>query len=113
MAQQLLTVTDSAAAQIKSLIAEAPEGQPVVGLRIGVQAGGCSGMSYEFVVSDAVNPDDAVFEGFGAKAVVDPKADFFIGGSVVDYVESLMSSGFVVTNPQAVSTCSCGKSFST
>ena len=64
-------------------------------------------------VPDALNPDDVIFEGYGAKSVVDPKADFFIGGSVVDYVESLMSSGFVVTNPQAVSTCSCGKSFST
>jgi iron-sulfur cluster assembly accessory protein len=49
----------------------------------------------------------------GAKAVVDPKADFFIGGSIVDWVESLMSSGFVVKNPHAASTCSCGKSFST
>jgi len=44
---------------------------------------------------------------------VDPKADFFIGGSVVDYEETMMSSGFVVKNPQAVSTCSCGKSFTT
>ena len=106
----MVTMTERAAKKIKDLAGK--KGQAPV-LRVKVGAGGCSGMSYEFVVSDALNADDVVFEGFGAKSVVDPKADFFIGGSVVDYVESLMSSGFVVTNPQAVSTCSCGKSFST
>ena len=70
-------------------------------------------MSYEFVVSDEIAEGDLVHEAFGAKAVVDPKADFFIGGSQVDYEESLMKSGFTVKNPQATSSCSCGKSFST
>lgn len=106
----MITLTESAARKIKSLAEK--KGQAPV-LRVKVGAGGCSGMSYEFVISDQLNPDDAVSECFGAKAVVDPKADFFIGGSVVDYAESLMSSGFVVKNPQAVSSCSCGKSFST
>ncbi|MDE2511090.1 MAG: iron-sulfur cluster assembly accessory protein [Elusimicrobia bacterium] len=105
----MITLTENAAKKIKALAEK--KGQAPV-LRVKVGAGGCSGMSYEFVVSDALNPDDAVFEAFGAKTVVDPKADFFIGGSVVDYAESLMSSGFVVKNPQAVSSCSCGKSFS-
>ena len=93
----MVTMTERAAKKIQDLAGK--KGQAPV-LRVKVGAGGCSGMSYEFVVSDALNPDDVIFEGFGAK-------------SVVDYVESLMSSGFVVTNPQAVSTCSCGKSFST
>ncbi len=105
----MVTMTERAAKKIKDLAGR--KGQAAV-LRVKVAAGGCSGMSYEFAVGDAPSPDDAVFEAFGAKAVVDPKADFFIGGSVVDYVESLMSSGFVVTNPQATTTCSCGKSFS-
>ena len=106
----MITLTENAAKKIQSLASK--KGMAPV-LRVKVGAGGCSGMSYEFEVSDKLNPDDSVFEAFGAKAVVDPKADFFIGGSVVDYVESLMSSGFVVKNPQAVSSCSCGKSFST
>jgi iron-sulfur cluster assembly accessory protein len=106
----MVTLTERAAKKVQALAAK--KGQSPV-LRVKVGAGGCSGLSYEFVVSDVLAPDDAVFEGHGAKTVVDPKADFFIGGSVVDYVETLMSSGFVVTNPQAVSTCSCGKSFST
>jgi iron-sulfur cluster insertion protein len=106
----MVTLTESAAKKIVALAAK--KGQAPV-LRVKVGAGGCSGMSYEFVVADELKPEDAVFEAFGAKTVVDPKADFFIGGSVVDYAESLMASGFVVKNPQATSTCSCGKSFST
>ena len=109
----MVTMTERAAKKVQALAAK-KGGEPV--LRVKVGAGGCSGMSYEFVVADkndALKADDVIFEGFGAKTVVDPKADFFIGGSVVDYEESLMKSGFVVTNPQAVSTCSCGKSFST
>lgn len=109
----MITLTESAAKKVLAL-AEKKGAAPV--LRVKVGAGGCSGMSYEFVVADAADqlkPEDAVSEAFGAKAVVDPKADFFIGGSIVDYVESLMSSGFVVKNPQAASTCSCGKSFTT
>ena len=106
----MVTLTERAAKKIAAL-AEKKGGLPV--LRVKVGAGGCSGMSYEFAVSDELKADDVVFEGFGAKAVVDPRSDFFIGGSVVDWHEDLMSSGFVVKNPQAVSTCSCGKSFST
>jgi len=106
----MVTLTERAAKKIQALAGKKSLA-PV--LRVKVGAGGCSGMSYEFEVSDKLGPDDVVFEGHGAKAVVDPRSDFFIGGSVVDYVESLMSSGFVVTNPQAVSTCSCGKSFAT
>ena len=106
----MVTLTERAAKKVQDLAGK--KGQAPV-LRVKVGAGGCSGMSYEFEISDAIEPSDVLFEGHGAKAVVDPKADFFIGGSEVDYVESLMKSGFVVQNPQAKSSCSCGKSFST
>jgi iron-sulfur cluster insertion protein len=105
----MVTLTEKAAQKVAALAAK--KGAPAV-LRVKVGAGGCSGMSYEFVVGDAPAAGDLVFEGHGAKCVVDGKADFFIGGSIVDYAESLMSSGFVVKNPQATSSCSCGKSFS-
>ncbi len=106
----MITLTERAAKKIVALASKKGEA-PV--LRVTVGSGGCSGMSYEFVVASEIGTGDIVHEAFGAKTVVDPKADFFIGGSQVDYEESLMKSGFVVKNPQATSTCSCGKSFST
>ena len=107
----MITLTERAAKKVKALAEKKGLASPV--LRVKVGAGGCSGMSYEFVIDDKLEKDDQIFELAGAKAVVDPKADFFIGGSQVDYEETLMKSGFVVKNPQATSSCSCGKSFST
>ena len=107
----MITLTEKAAKKIQALAKSKGHRESI--LRVKVGAGGCSGMSYEFVIEDKVEKDDQVYELAGAKAVVDPKADFFIGGSQVDYEESLMKSGFVVKNPQATSSCSCGKSFST
>ena len=106
----MITLTERAAKKIQAMASKKGL-QPV--LRVKVGSGGCSGMSYEFVVSDEIASGDLVHEAFGAKTVVDPTADFFIGGSQVDYEESLMKSGFTVKNPQATSSCSCGKSFST
>ena len=107
----MITLTPKAAQKVQALAQKQGLSQPI--LRVKVGSGGCSGMSYDFQVTDALATDDIVFEGFGAKAVIDPRSDFFIGGSEVDYFESLMESGFKVQNPQAKSSCSCGKSFST
>ena len=106
----MITLTEKAAAKVQALAKSQGKAQPI--LRVKVGAGGCSGMSYEFEVTDELKKDDIVFEGHGAKAVVDPRSDFFIGGSEVDYLESLMESGFKIQNPLAKSSCSCGTSFS-
>ncbi|MDE2039395.1 MAG: iron-sulfur cluster assembly accessory protein [Elusimicrobia bacterium] len=105
----MVTLTAKAAEKIVALAAAQGKKEPI--LRVKVGAGGCSGMSYAFELIDAVKPDDAVFAGHGAKAVVDPRSDFFVGGSEVDYHETLMEAKFVVRNPLAKSTCSCGTSF--
>ncbi|OGR90115.1 MAG: hypothetical protein A3J74_02610 [Elusimicrobia bacterium RIFCSPHIGHO2_02_FULL_57_9] len=107
----MVTLTPKAAQRVQALARNLGKTQPI--LRVKVGSGGCSGMSYQFEITDQLAADDVVFEGHGAKAVVDPRSDFFIGGSEVDYYESLMESGFNIRNPQAKSTCSCGTSFAT
>jgi iron-sulfur cluster assembly protein len=105
----MVTLTPKAAAQVKSRLTGKAGGV----LRLKVAAGGCSGMSYEFAIQDAPEPGDKVFETDGAKLAVDPKALFFVKGSVVDWHQTLMESAFKVTNPNATASCSCGTSFST
>lgn len=113
MTQQVLTVTDSAAAQIKSLIAQAPEGQPVIGLRIGVQAGGCSGMSYFMEYAAEKNAGEEVVEDKGVKIFVDQRALLYLIGTEMDYTDGQFESGFTFRNPNETGRCGCGKSFKT
>ena len=90
------------------------QGKPGAALRIFITAGGCSGLSYGMVVDDKFSDDDYVIEAGGARVVVDRSSAPFIAGSMVDYrSEKLMGGGFVVDNPNAVSTCGCGESFKT
>jgi iron-sulfur cluster assembly protein len=88
-------------------------GFPDGGLRIGIKAGGCSGLSYVFAWEAAPKPKDYVFEGpDGSKVFVDPKSFKYIDGTTLDYDTSLVSKGFLFDNPNAKGTCGCGTSFS-
>ncbi|HYC11605.1 MAG TPA: iron-sulfur cluster assembly accessory protein [Nitrososphaerales archaeon] len=108
----VVQLTERAAAELKLYLQK--QGKPSAALRIFVTAGGCSGLSYGMVVDDKITDDDFVIQVDGAKVVVDRSSAPFIAGSVVDYkVEKLMGGGFVVNNPNAVSTCGCGESFKT
>ena len=102
--------TDSAAAKVADLIAE--EGNPDLKLRVFVQGGGCSGFQYGFTFDDQVNDGDMTIEKQGVALVVDPMSLQYLVGGSVDYTEGLEGSRFVVTNPNATSTCGCGSSFS-
>src|SRR5262249_53805576 len=83
------------------------------GLRVGVKAGGCSGFEYTFAWETAHRPGDAIFEGpDGGTVFVDPKSLRLLDGIVLDYDTSLLSKGFLISNPQAKATCGCGISFS-
>ena len=83
------------------------------GLRIGIKAGGCSGLSYTFAWEASPREGDQVFEGpEGSKVFVDPKSYQFIRGTTLDYDTSLVSKGFIFNNPNAKSSCGCGTSFS-
>ncbi|MCP5019171.1 MAG: iron-sulfur cluster insertion protein ErpA [Ketobacter sp.] len=102
--------TDSAARKVKSLIEE--EGNDNLKLRVYITGGGCSGFSYGFKFEDEVKEDDTKVENQGVMLVVDPMSIQYLAGSEVDYTEGLQGSQFVVTNPNATSTCGCGSSFS-
>ncbi len=104
-----IEISEKAAVRIKVLIGE--KGTPEGGLRLGVKGGGCSGLNYH--VDWATGPArlDQVIERDGARVFVDPKSAVFLGGTVVDWQQTLMQSGFVFRNPNVKTSCSCGDSF--
>ena len=98
----MLQISDNAARLIKKMTDR--NGVPDGGLRIGIKAGGCSGLSYTFAWEAAPRETDHVFDGpEGAKVFVDPKSYGFIKGTTLDYDTSLVSKGFIFNNPNAKS----------
>jgi iron-sulfur cluster assembly protein len=108
----MIQITDNASRQIVKLVGK--QGLPATaGLRVGVKAGGCSGLSYSFEWHAGPKANDEVLEGAdGARVFVDRKSLKFLDGTVLDYDTSLLSKGFFFNNPNAKSTCGCGVSFS-
>lgn len=105
----MITVTQAAADRIRSLCAE--EGKGLAGLRIYVQPGGCTGFQYGLSLDAEPSGKDHVFEEHGVRLVVDEDSLPYLTGAEVDYINTLMRSGFDVRNPNAKSTCACGSSF--
>ena len=105
-----LNLTDSAAKKVRRLREE--EGDSNLMLRVYVTGGGCSGFSYGFNFAESQNEDDAEFAIGDVKVLVDSLSYQYLVGSVVDYLEGLEGSRFVVQNPNATTTCGCGSSFS-
>ena len=81
------------------------------GLRLGVQGGGCSGLSYAMRLDSQPRDSDQVFEQNGARVFVDPKSYVYLEHITLDYEDTLMRKGFLFKNPQATRTCGCGSSF--
>ena len=105
----LPTITESAAARIKFLMAQEEESESVV--RVAVDGGGCAGYQYGFSFDGTVTEDDVVIERDGAKVAIDTMSLEFLQGAEIDFVEDLIGSAFSVKIPGATSTCSCGSSF--
>jgi iron-sulfur cluster assembly accessory protein len=103
-------VTPRAAAQVAEIAAR--EGRPEAGLRLAVDAGGCSGFQYRFALEDAPAGDDLVVEAGSGRVFVDPVSLELLAGAELDWTEALIGAHFAVRNPQAVSACGCGTSFS-
>ena len=98
-----------AADKVSELIQD--EGNDGLKLRVFVTGGGCSGFSYGFTFDDDIARDDTVVRRSGVTMVVDPMSYQYLVGAEVDFKEDLQGSQFVVTNPNASSTCGCGNSF--
>ncbi|HSI86084.1 MAG: HesB/IscA family protein [Candidatus Methylacidiphilales bacterium] len=100
-------LTEAAAQAIQGILGDTAESK---GLRIYVEPGGCSGMSYAMEMNEK-QPGDMEFVSFGTRLFVDETALTYLKGSVIDYQDTLTSSGFRIKNPNARHTCGCGTSF--
>lgn len=104
-----ITITQAAAERVRALLDK--RGKPSVGIRIGVQTKGCSGMSYTLEYADQKGPYDEVVEANGVTVLIDPKAVMFLVGTEMDYTQDKMRAGFVFRNPNEKGRCGCGESF--
>jgi iron-sulfur cluster insertion protein len=107
--QREVGLTERAALRIAQL--KNQEGNDRLMLRVSVSSGGCSGFSYHFDLETATGEEDHLFTHHGETLVIDDASLDLLAGSVLDYVEDLMGSMFVMNNPNATATCGCGTSF--
>jgi iron-sulfur cluster assembly protein len=103
-----VTLTEAAARHVANFIAKRGKG---LGVRLGVQTSGCSGMAYKLEFVDDALDDDLVFDSHGVKVVVDPKSIVYLDGTELDFVREGLNEGFKFNNPNAKAECGCGESF--
>ena len=109
MTNSIIKLSDSAANRIKEIMSDAQKGS--IGVRIGVKAGGCAGMSYIMEYAKNSNPNDEVIEDKGVKVFIDAGAVMYLLGTEMDYKTEDFSSSFVFKNPNETERCGCGESF--
>ena len=107
----LMQLTDGAVQKILSLKKDEID-ESILNLRVYVTAVGCSGFQYGFSFDNIVDEDDTCIEKEGANLVIDSLSLQYLQGSTVDYIEDLTGSKFIISNPNATTTCGCGESFS-
>ena len=105
----MITITENATIKLKDVLAE--ETNPNLKLRIFVQGGGCSGMSYGFTLDEEQNEDDFTLDESGVQILVDSMSMQYLSGAEIDYKDDLMGASFSIKNPNAETTCGCGSSF--
>jgi len=112
--QKGIQLTESALKRIRVAMAKEHVSPEQGGLRVGIQGGGCSGLSYSIRFDSQARERDRVY-AFGddnVKIFVDPKSFLYLHGMVLDYEETLMRQGFNFINPNSTKSCGCGSSFS-
>lgn len=107
----MITVTDSARDYVVKLIREENKPEDTF-IRVGVEGGGCSGLSYKLEFDHVSKEGDQVFEDKGIKIVCDKKSFLYLVGTQLEYSGGINGKGFVFNNPNASRTCGCGESFS-
>jgi iron-sulfur cluster assembly protein len=105
-----MSVTDTARRKLQEFLGDKPLSS--VGVRISVQAGGCSGASYGMEFAETPEAGEATLDANGVRLFVHPMHASLLNGITVDFVDELMGGGFKIDNPNAKGGCGCGKSFS-
>ncbi|QOJ04883.1 MAG: iron-sulfur cluster assembly accessory protein [Planctomycetia bacterium] len=108
----MVTLTERAAAEVKTIIDQQKLESEKTYLRVGVKGGGCSGFSYTLDLTEQVGENDEQWDVHGIKVICDPKSQIYLDGVTVDFKDEVMGRGFVFNNPNATHTCGCGSSFS-
>lgn len=108
---RLISISQKGAEKIVEFMKQ--ENKEKLYLRVYVSGGGCSGLSYGMGFEEKPDEDDAIINENGVEVIVDSYSQKYLKGANVDYVESLMGSGFKINNPNVTKSCSCGHSFST
>ena len=106
---RIIKLSDNAANRIKEIMSKAEN--KAIGVRIGVQSGGCAGMSYVMEYAKETRPNEEIIEDKGVKVLIDPSAIMYLLGTEMDYKKEKFSSQFVFKNPNETERCGCGESF--
>ncbi len=104
-----VNLTDTASTKVKALLES--EGRDDLALRIAVQPGGCSGLRYQLFFDDRSLDGDEKIDFNGVNVVVDRMSLPYLGGAVIDFVDTIEKQGFTIDNPNATGSCACGDSF--
>ena len=106
----MITVTDSAKQRLLTLLKN--EGADKLYVRVGVESGGCSGLSYKLSFDNVKKEDDELIEDNEIKLVINKKSILYLVGTSLEFSDGLNGKGFIFNNPNANRTCGCGESFS-
>tara|TARA_B100001029_G_C14701499_1_gene255137 strand:+ start:51 stop:386 length:336 start_codon:yes stop_codon:yes gene_type:complete len=109
MSKQAIKLSDNAAKKIKEIMSTADSN--TIGVRVGVETGGCAGMSYIMEYAKEIKPNEEIIEDKGVKVLIDPNAIIYLLGTEMDYKKEKFSSQFVFKNPNETERCGCGESF--
>ena len=105
---KVMRLSDAAADRLREIMDQSE--QPVAGLRVGIEKGGCAGMSYTMEYAEAAGAHDEIIEEKGVRLFIDPKAILYLLGTEMDYQVDKFTAGFVFNNPNQTAACGCGQS---